>query len=333
MKRFLSSKKKIAILILAVLAATYAVYRPYLFSKGPCDQPCQDLGSDLSSTDKVLGPSYRPRCAPLQLSLELADRGVRVGRVYGLFYRVRLKNVSCERLTFNAAQFVYGIARSRRDVDRLNFALTGPDGKERELFNDVSYSSEFDPWLPYSIDDKGSPFLNELLKEYEPLRQPLDAHRLVTLAPGQEIETTPSKVELRCPKSRGDEAADAAGGPHTPEGRLLKRLADEFDEKKCQWALRRPNFPKVIEPPLGFRPFDDYKFDGPGKYKIRVVGGMSFSAEPIYPHAESCPSLVEFPLGFLDQFFSGKIFPSPSDERRRYEIRIESSAVEFEVSL
>lgn len=326
---FRSRYARAAAALLASLAVGYGALRPWLYRKASCDQPCRDLGADKVEGTRPDDPSYRPRCAPLKLTLEVAPGAPRVGHVYGLFYRLRLKNTCCEQLTAEASGFLFATEWDYRRDLAVYFRLWPPgDGKDVHSGLRARSYSEYSPIVPYVVDEKALPELTRLAGKYH---DPRGISYLIDLQPGQEIVSTPSKLEPFCPTGGGDAAAGPWGGVATVEGRAAKKLVDDMDQERCDAAFRKAGKPVAPPPPSGFRAWDEYKFDRPGVYRIQAVYEHGVSASPVYPNLARCPYLVSWFLEFFDQFAPGRILPAPFYERRYYEVEVASNMVEFEV--
>lgn len=292
-----------------LLGSALGLSRWALLYRAPCDQPCRDLGHD-----PVPGRGPRdvrvcaPKCAPLKLDLELAEPTARSGKLYTLWYKITLKNVSCHELSginaeaFFTARTIHGIG--------LYLQVRDPDGKEvvPESSSGVAFQGEYGKVYPYSIEH-GAFSRFQSTSDLQ-----MDDDGFVTMKPGATLVTAPSVVD---PRKDGPISDGVRGNTINSAG-----------------TIERVNLEGIPPPPAGFRILDDYVFKKPGRYTIAAIDDLGYAsgitATPIYPYA----GLVPYPLRRclrLLRLIDEKAVDPAARNSERYLVRVESPAVPFEV--
>jgi|GEM_PF-6864772 len=302
--------------------------------RAPCPLPCQDLGREPVPGEplKAWGP-FTPRCAPVKIDLELARPEAKTGHRYTLWFKLRLTNVSCYKLSLiNAGPLIWWFYENRLNVPNdFIFHVQGPDGIEvknlkhaayerlpredveklrrayphvRLRSKDTGYLSEYGDVIPYEDD----------LAAWDRMRAnphlSMDDHAYVTLQPGQSLEST---VSVFAPHTEHAEIEHLSGGV----GYTTAHAPVALDGAEV--------------PVPGYRIMDQYIFWKPGRYTIRVAYNPSFvTGEPIYPYAERVPWQMQKLLSMLGLARGMDLSPADRDEAY-FQIHAESSTLSFEV--
>lgn len=295
--------------VLLLLALVLGVARWAVLYRAPCNQPCQDLGHE---PVPGLGPKDSrtcvPKCAPLRLDLELAEPSTRTGKLYTLWYKVTLTNVSCYDLGLINAEAFFAAMKNLR-VD-LSLQILDPDGKE--VVSDYSkggkVASEYGDVAPYSVELGAF----SRFREISDLR--MDDNGFVTMKPGAALVTAPSVID---PRKDGPDYSEWYGDIHS-SGRTVQRV----------------DLKGIAKPPAGYRILDDYIFKKPGRYTIRAIDDLTYGsgivATPIYPYASRVPVVVKRLLWTL-RLINGSAQNGAFRESEHYRVRVESAPVSFEV--
>lgn len=285
---------------LLILTAALAASRWALRYRAPCTQACQNLGKEpVPGRAPKDSRTYAPKCAPLELELELAEPKTRIHRGYTLWYRIRLTNVSCYELgVISAMPFV-----ESKPYDELKLLVLDPAGQE---VKDRRYSMgpEYGEIIPFTDDPAAfKRFLTDSdLK--------MDSNGFVTLPPGKSMTTAASILQ-----------------PHT------RQLATVRGEGWVGSAFQRvPASARGIPaPPAGYRILDLYELKKPGRYTIRAIyDHPGVFARSIYPYAHRVPEPLKKLSLALRVIQEADLYPDYRNSGR-YPVRVESPAIEFEV--
>lgn len=294
---------------LVALGVALGISRWALLYRAPCAQPCRDLGHE---PVPGLGPrasrSCVPKCAPLKLDLELAEPTTRTGKLYTLWYKVTLTNVSCYDLSsINAEAFFSRIKNLSVD---LRLQVRDPEGKEVVSADmpSVMARSEYGEVAPYSIE-------HGAFRRFRAIPDlSMDDDGFVTMKPGAALVTAPSVID---PRKDGPIYSKWDGEIHS-SGRTVVPV----------------DLKGILAPPPGLRILDNYFFKKPGRYTIRAIYdhtyGSGITATPIYPYAGRVPEVLKKLLRLL------RLIGDKDDDRvfwdsEHYPVRVESRAVAFEV--
>ncbi|OIO08616.1 MAG: hypothetical protein AUJ52_07790 [Elusimicrobia bacterium CG1_02_63_36] len=266
----------------------------------PCTQPCQDVGNELDPVELARGfKKIRPKCGPIELSLELAEPRTRTGTWYTLWYRIGIKNVCC-----GSIPLIREDLRSESNPG-YSFRIWGPDGKlvrRGKGKAPVAFGV-----LVYETD-------SPVVQEGEPY-----------LLPGETAFTNSSILNPR----------SVATGEHGPEPTLEKEFpGGKFRElRESLQKMQEENFAKELKriQPLnegfpGYRVLRHYAFDKPGRYKIQAVyeGYAYIMPSDRWPHNLSFP--LDVTADIIEDFINRRNqFPN------YVQLRAESKILEFEV--
>jgi len=294
---------------LLLLGVALGVSRWALLYREPCAQPCRDLGHEPVAG---LGPratrSCVPKCAPLKLDLELSEPTTRTGKLYTLWYKITLTNVSCYDLSsINAEAFFSRIKNLSVD---LRLEVRDPEGKEVVSADmpSVMARSEYGEVAPYSIE-------HGAFRRFRAIPDlSMDDDGFVTMKPGAALVTAPSIID---PRKDGPIYSKWDGEIHS-SGRTVVPV----------------DLKGIPAPPSGFRILDNYFFKKPGRYTIRAIYdhtyGSGITATPIYPYAGRVPEVLKKLLRLLRLIDERNQYRA-SSESAEYPVRVESPAVAFEV--
>lgn len=293
---------------LILLALVLGVARWAVLYRAPCNQPCQDLGHE---PVPGLGPKDSrtcvPKCAPLKLDLELAEPSTRTGKLYTLWYKVTLTNVSCYDLSIISAEAFFDPIRH---YTAPTLQVLGPDGKVLRPYWETGEKvrSEYGEVLPYSIEP-GAFFRFQAVADLR-----MDNNGFVTMKPGAVLITAPSVVDPR-----------KSGGGYSVWQGSIHSSGDSVEQVDLKG---------IPEPPAGYRILDDYIFKRPGRYTIRAIfdetKGSGIIAAPIYPYASRVPVAIKrllWMLGLIGESDQNGAFRGSE----HFRVRVESDAVSFEV--
>lgn len=291
-----------------LLALVLGVARWALLYRAPCDQPCQDLGHEPAPG---LGPKDSrtcvPKCAPLKLDLELAEPSTRTGKLYTLWYKVTLTNVSCYDLSIISAEAFFDRIRHHTAP---TLQVLGPDGKVLvpDWEKGGKVRSEYGEVWPYSVEP-GAIFRFQKIADLR-----MDNNGFVTMKPGAALVTAPSVID---PRRSGGGYSEWHGDVHSSGG-----------------SVERVDLKGIPEPPAGYRILDDYIFKKPGRYTIRAIAdlthGSGIVAAPIYPYASRVPVAIKRLLWML-RLIGESDQNGAFRESEYFRVRVESDAVSFEV--
>lgn len=292
-----------------LLALVLGVARWALLYRAPCNQPCQDLGHE---PVPGLGPKDSricvPKCAPLKLDLELAEPSARTGKLYTLWYRITLTNVSCYDLSLISAGAFFD-DKMISGID-LQLQILDPDGKElvADSMTGGKVRSEYGEVAPYSIE-------HDAFSRFEKIADlRMDNNGFVTMKPGAALITAPSVID---PRRSGGGYSEWHGNIHSSGG-----------------SVERVDLKGIPEPPAGYRILDDYIFKKPGRYTIRAIDDLTYGsgivATPIYPYASRVPVVVKRLLWTL-RLINESAQKGAFRESEHFRIRVESAPVSFEV--
>lgn len=244
----------IAVLVLGVhYAGTYYLKR-YYAGIVPCDQPCQDGIS----------------CDPLELTFEVKPTRLRMGEPHYLWYRARITNRSCRRISPIAVDEFLDSTKLGDDAMFFGVAVTGPDGRKVERLPvpgpDGGIAWNYGESDGVSISTEGTiypyqPDYEKILRLYKTGK--VDELDFVELKPGESFETITSVLRpyrIVATSVRTDDGGVAHG-----YGRV--RAEDS------------PAFP---EPPESFIYLDRYKFNRPGRYSIQARYSQEITLYPVY---------------------------------------------------
>jgi hypothetical protein len=299
--------------------------------RAPCDLPCQDLGREpLPGRDPNEIRLSKPHCAPLKIALELARPTATLGRRYTLWFKVRLTNASCYKLSMiDASPLIWWFDdRTYRVPPYLTIHVDGPDGKEirnldhvrehgftaaeiakmsgldKRYIPDERIVSEYGEVIPYE-DDNGA-----FRRWQSDPSLAMNNNGYIQLLPGHSITTTASNL-----------------APHTE-----KQVIQHTNGGVGLMNIHVPTALSGIEQTVdSFRVLDQYIFHKPGHYKIRVAyEPPPITAEPIYPYASRVPDSVQNLLVELGLTQWRDTDPAFRDGAS-YPIRLESAPVDFEV--
>jgi len=244
--------------IAASLALAHEALRRYFATPLECNQPCRD----------------GLNCEPLSLSVEVKPKRIKVGVPHSLWYRVELKNRSCQRVSVLDAGAFIDSQKLLLKTSGLWVSVTGPDGRELER-------------LPYPRADGGMAWdygttkgrktfgegtihpyrMDEYFYQRARRAGRLSDDWYTALDPGESFVTIPSKL-----------------GPY----RIVATSSTKYGaiSHGSAWVDTddAPSFPS---PPADFQSFDRYSFNRPGKYVLRVGFVAKPSFETGHPYWEA----------------------------------------------
>lgn len=304
-------------LIYLVVGVLY--YRWALNYQPPCSQPCRDLGEErISINYRNIGPVtlFRPRCNPVRLELEVFKPETRTGRRYTLWYRVRMKNVSCFNLNILRAHFFIGskgVSPRYYSDHGFRFKILDPKGRDVEDINSGGpgkvKQSEYGNVIPYDSDHEAHERMKTALK--------LSSDWYFSLDPGQEIATNPFSLapyylELGARQNQNGPPGFSQSGPGMVRVKAV--------------------LPNAPVPPPGFRVLENFVFDDPGKYRIQVVmdaGENRLTA--IYPYERWPPLIIRGVMSLLGIARGNDFSPVYRDSKSCW-FGAQSNWVEFRVT-
>lgn len=285
----------IALLMLGIHRVGTNYFKQYYAVIVPCDQPCQDAIS----------------CDPLEFTFEITPTKIKLGQPYYLWYRARIKNRTCRKLSPIAVDGFLDSKDLRKIASHLWVTVTGPDGREVERLPvprpDGGISWDYGSTRGVDISTEGT--IHPYQPNFEQIRRLRKSAKLkepgyVALMPGEAFETiTPTLRPYRI----------VATSFRTEDG----GIADGY-----RW-VQAANPPKFPTPPEGFNILDRYTFTRPGRYAINAGYRDTMAIYPIFARWENR-------FRWLDLFF-WPTYPSNWDSTKR-DVDLSAPPVVIEIS-
>lgn len=309
----------------AAFAAVYlSIYRRMYVADASCDQPCQDLGNELAAQfdGPVKKMIYKPKCEPLSLKLELLEPKVRASWKTPLWYRVTMKNKSCQMLSrFHGGAFLDGNPTSppagydiARDTDVFGggiwteFAADGAYWNERDAAQ-VKHTP-IERIIPYLGDPEASERMD---REFD-----MDDYYGFDLLPGQQVKTASPKLLPR-KWLPGIEHGLNSGIPAMAE---IARKA------------LYPDNPGYQTPPAGGYLYRFLLHPRKGRFRIVIQkGALSAYRIPRYSDSQlRWASYPLFPVKAIEFLFDVELIPTRSGRASYYRVTAASNWVDFEAT-